>query len=160
MNGLCDEIKSSVSASDFKVNYLKYSKIRPKRNDYFNINDRYGLILLTRLQVDFSDLRIHRFNHHFNCVYPICKCPLDESSTEHFLLRCPRFAIPRRVMLESISDIIHNDIEQLPIHHVAEILLFGSSAFNRICNKLILECTIRFIKSSKRFEIIEAFNES
>ena len=156
-DSLVHEVRSSNSVAEFKRNYLHHMAIRPQKNEYFNINDRYGMKLLTKLRVDFSDLRAHRFNHHFNCTSPICKCSFEEETTEHFLLRCSRFDDQRRALLESASDIINNDIKQLPNDHITDILLFGSKAFNEISNKLILESTIRYIKSSKRFKIIEAY---
>ena len=156
-DSLVHEVRSSNSVAEFKINYLHHMAIRPQKNEYFNINDRYGMKLLTKLRVDFSDLRAHRFNHHFNCTSPICKCSFEEETTEHFLLRCSRFDDQRRALLESASDIINNDIKQLPNDHITDILLFGSKAFNEISNKLILESTIRYIKSSKRFKIIEAY---
>ncbi len=157
-NALGDDIKLSNSITEFKRCYLKNMAIRPQRNDYFNIADKHGLTLLTRLRVDFSDLREHRFNHRFNCPSPICKCTLDEETIVHFLLRCPRYIVQRRVLLASVSDIIKNDINQLPNDHVTDLLLLGSRVFNAISTKLILEATIRYIKSSMRFKTIEAYD--
>ena len=92
---------------------------------------------LTRLRVDFRDLRDHRFNHHFNCINPICACGLEIESTEHFLLRCHRFALPRTVLMGSISDVINPGVLQLPDDHLTQILLFGSKVYNGVTNILI-----------------------
>ena len=70
--------------------------------------------MLTRLRVDFSDLRLHRFNHSFNCISPMCKCGSEEESSEHFLLRCPRFSNQRITLMSSISVAINPSILDLP----------------------------------------------
>ena len=66
--------------------------------------------MLTRLRVDFSDLRLHRFNHSFNCISPMCKCGSEEESSEHFLLLCPRFTNQRITLMSSISVAINPSI--------------------------------------------------
>ena len=50
-----EEIRNSPNLSQFKVKYLK--EIRPPVKSYFGILDRYGVSLLLKLRVDFSELR-------------------------------------------------------------------------------------------------------
>ena len=126
----------------------------------FKIRDIFGLKLVTRLRVDFSDLRLHRFNHKFNCENPTCACGLEDESTDHFLLRCPRFVAPRINLLSSISDAINPSILDLPHDHLSNILINGSPVYNEISNKLIIESTIRFIRKTKRFKVLEAYLDS
>ena len=95
-----EEIRNSNNVDVFKAKYLK--EIRPSRKRFFGIEDRYGISLLLKMRVDFSDLRKHRFKHNFNCLSPICKCNVEEESTEHFLLRCPLYTGNRKVLLSSI----------------------------------------------------------
>ena len=102
---------------------------------------------------------MHRFNHNFNCSNLTCKCGLDEESTEHYLLRCPRFAPSRAALLKSVSDAVNPEILNLPHSHLYQVLLYGSRVYNAITNKFILEATIRFIKESNRFKTLEAFSE-
>ena len=136
---------------------MRITGIRQTKTIVYNIRDKYGLSLLTRLRVKFSDLRQHRFNHHFNCPSELCLCGTDNESNEHFLLRCPRFSIQRRVLLDSVSDILQNDINNLQNDVLTELLLYGSNRYNIIANKLLLESTIRYLKSTKRFKTIEAY---
>ena len=124
---------------------------------YFGIQDRYGVSLLLKLRVDFSDLRKHRFDHNFNCLSPTCKCNVEDESTEHFLLRCPLYTTDRRVLLSNISNVVKNDFTVLPDEYVTRIALYGSNSFNDIANKMIIESTLIYIRSTKRFEILEAF---
>ena len=60
---LSDEIKSLPKLSQFK-NRLLESIREPKRSS-FGINDIPDIMLLTKLRVEFSDLRSHMFSHNF-----------------------------------------------------------------------------------------------
>ncbi len=138
--------------------YLK--QIRPSKRSTFDVGDKYGLSLLTRLCVDFSDLREHRFRHKWDCLSPICECKIENESTSHFLLRCPRHNNERDDLFSALSDIIKIDKVLLSsLNHVVlvDILLFGSKEYDDIRNKLIIESCIRFILSTGRFKNIEAY---
>ena len=88
----------------------------------FGIHDRNGLPLLTRLRVNFSDLREHRFNHNFNCPNPSCKLCIDNESTEHFLLRCPILSTTRQTLLSNLAIAVNDEILNLPHDHLTRIL--------------------------------------
>ena len=150
------EIRNSLTIDQFKTKYLK--EIRPPSKSYFGIEEKYGVSLLLKLRVDFSDLRKHRFNHNFNCVSPTCKCNEEEESTEHFLLRCPIYVENRKVLLSSISNIVRNDFTVLPDEYVVRIALYGSNVFNAIANQMIIKSTINYIRKTKRFKNLEAFS--
>ena len=62
--------------------------IRPKNRHLFGMNDRVGVNLLTRLRVDFSDLKLHKFDHRFNCGSPLCSCGQGSESTVYLFLHC------------------------------------------------------------------------
>ena len=128
-----------------------------KRN-IFGIHDRMGLPILTRLRVHFSDLREHRFNHRFNCPSPVCKCSIENESTEHFFLRCPRYSVIRQTLLSNLAIAVNNEILNLPHGHLTNIMLYGSTSFNNVTNKTILTISIHFIKASGRFNKIEAYS--
>ena len=42
-----------------------------------------------------------------------------------------------------VSDILNNDVMQLPDDHLCNLLLFGSLKFNKIDNRMILDATVR-----------------
>ena len=54
-------------------------------------------------------------------------------------------------MLERISDIVGNDITQLPGDHLCDLFLFGSNAYNEKANAIIMKCTVEFAIQIKRF---------
>ena len=132
--------------------------MRPPKTKLFGINDRQGLRLLTRLRVDFSDLRQHRYNHHFNCLNATCRCLTENETSEHFLICCPRFSLHRFTLFGNIAPVAP-DIIVLTDDQLSSILLFGSPTFNDITNKIILTSTIHFIKITGRFNKIEAYTQ-
>ena len=139
-----------MSESQFKNKLLLF--IRPLKNPSFGITDIHGIKLLTKLRVEFSDLRHHRFQHNFNYMDPRCSCLLENESNSHFFLRCPRHLPLRKFFLGIISTIIGSDITILPSDHLTDILLYGSNVYNDVTIKLILKQTIKYIRKSKRFD--------
>ena len=62
-NKLTCDIRNSNSILIFKISLLGF--IRPNSYSIFNINDPKGLKYLTRLRLNFSHLREHKFRHNF-----------------------------------------------------------------------------------------------
>ena len=151
-------MKGSDSLSKFKSSYIK--GIRPSKSNLYGIIDRFGIPLLTRMRVKFSDLRDHRFNHNFNCASPWCTCLTEVESTEYFFLRCPNYALQRQTLLSNIAIALSTDISVFPDSHLTNILLYGSPSFNKITNNIILNASLHFIKSTGRFNKIEAYREN
>ena len=62
-NKLCPNLQNSTAISIFKKHLLTF--IRPNQCSIYNIIDPPGLKLLTRLRVNLSHLRDHKFKHNF-----------------------------------------------------------------------------------------------
>lgn len=154
---LDDNLRNAGTVMEFKRLFIE--NIRPPKKDYFQVDDRYGLKRLTQLRVGFSDLRKHRFDHNFNCPSPVCKCGIEEEDNEHYFLHCHFFSDHRQTLLRSLSDIVKNDISVLPSPHLCDLILYGSKAYNEVSNMLILQSSIYFLKTTKRFDVLEAFNQ-
>ena len=154
-NELDDEFKSKTSVQSFKKHLNEFK--RPFGHSFFGISDKFGIKLLTKIRVSFSDLRDHRYHHNFNCLSPICQCGIDDETSVHYFLCCPRYSTQRTTLLSNISNIINSDVTVLPNEHLYYILVYGSNVYNSICNKLILTETILFIRNSGRFTNLEAF---
>ena len=85
----------------------KYASFyRPRGNSFYKIRDKYGIKLLTKIRVNSSDLRDHRYNHNFTCQNPSCACGLEDETTVHYSLCCPRYCQLRTIYLSRISDIL------------------------------------------------------
>ena len=111
--------------------------VRPKCSFIFNIKDKHGLSLLTKLRVEFSYLREHRFRHKFNCNSPECLCDNGTESNSHYVLQCTRFRLQRATLLQSIRDIDPNIIN-FHIQNLTHTLLFGCDTVSADKNIKIL----------------------
>ena len=151
-----NKAKSKPSVQSFKKCLNDFISL--PGHTFFGIYDKYGIKLLTKIRVSFSDLRDHRFNHNFNCESPLCQCGIEDETSVHFFLRCPLYTAQRSTLLCKISAIISSDVTVLPDEHLFFILVYGSNVYNFVSNKLILTETITYIRNSGRFTILEAFS--
>ena len=84
-NKLDRDIRNRDSLNVFKLSLLKF--VRSVENSVFEINNSYGLILLTKLRLGLSHLRYRKFRHNFqDCINPICVCGLEIETATHLLL--------------------------------------------------------------------------
>ena len=150
-NNLDRSIRNSENFSVFKKNILKF--IRPSPNSIFNCHNSTGAKLLTRLRLGLSHLRDHKFKHSFqDLLTPICNYRTDVETTTHYLLHCPLFSDERLILINNIWNIGSN-ILNLNDSRFSEVLLFGNSSFSNSKNTFIINTTIEYIVSSKRFEV-------
>ena len=104
------------------------------------------------LRLGLSHLREHKFKHSFlDLLNPICNCGLDIEITCHFLLHCPNFINERTLLLNDVSGITKNT---LPFCETAfiKLLLYEDDSFDSATNTLILNASLEYILSSKRFD--------
>ena len=147
-NKLDRDVLNSNSLTVCKLSLLKL--VRPVANSIFEINNSYGLKLLTRLRLGLSHLRYHKFRHNFqDCINPICVCGLEIETITYLLLYCPLFQSARQSLLINIKKI---DESILKKHDklITKTLLYGDDKFNLPCNKSI-SLTIESIVSTERF---------
>ena len=90
----------------------------------------------------------HSFQDSLN---PICSCGLDIESTAHFLLHCLTYIIERRTLLNTLVN-IDNNLVDLCEPVLIRSLLFGSNSFDSDANTNVLNATIEYILSTKRFD--------
>ena len=102
-NNLSQVIREISKVSKFKRELLSF--IRPKGNEIFQVFDPGGLKLLSRLRLNLSHLREHKFNHKFSdTLVPLCSCGvLEAETTEHFLLRCQAYTNCIKVLLDDVK---------------------------------------------------------
>ena len=116
--------------------------------------DPVGLKFLTRLRLQLSHLKEHKYRHNFgDTLNPTCICGLLEvESTTHYLLRCNFFSVQRKTLLDSIS-ILTGDISNFSDKKKVDLFVYGDGKLGIEINQAILEATICFLKSSERFEV-------
>ena len=84
------DIRKSDSLNVLQLSLLKF--VRPVVNSVFELNNPYGLKLLTRLRLGLSHLRYYKFRHNFqDCINAICACGLEIETTTYFLLHFSLF---------------------------------------------------------------------
>ena len=126
--------------------------IRPSANSLFNCHNPKEINFITRLRLGLSHLRELRFKHSFqDSLNPLCSCGLDIESTAHFLLHCPTYITERRTLLSTVEN-IDNNLLDLCEPVLIRTLLFGSNSFDTDANTNVLNATIEYILSTKRFD--------
>ena len=149
-NKLDHNIRNSSSFNIFRKSILKF--IRPSANRFFDCHNPKGIKFITRLRLDLSHLREQKFKHSFqDSLNPFCSCGLDIESTVHFLLHCPTHITERRTLLSAIEN-IDNNLLDLCEPVLIKTLLFGSNSFDTNPNTNVLNATIEYVLSTKRFE--------
>ena len=149
-NRLDIHIRKSDSISIFKKRILNFIRALP--NKILNSNNPQGLKLLTRLRLGLSHLRYHKFKHNFlDTINPLCSCGSDIETTLRFFLYCPNFMDCRNTPLSVISEINSELITRNDLAFI-ETLLFGDNSFSQFDNSRILDATIAFVVTSKRFD--------
>ena len=150
-NKLGRELRNATSISSFKNSLQVF--IRPKSRIAYNIVDPIGLKFLSRLRLNLSHLREHKFRHNFlDTINPLCSCSVEIESTKHYLLRCPFYIDIRRTLLDNIVEVI-GSISNLAENELIELLLYGNGIYSIETNTAILKRTIVYLKSSERFDI-------
>ena len=101
-----------------------------------------------------SKLNFHKFKHNFrDTINPMCPTNDGIEDTEHFLLLCPSFDVPRRDLLAGVSALLRRLGHTNPSNaFLMQILLYGDKDFPVNLNKDILLLTLRFIHETGRFD--------
>ena len=143
-------IRNAESFGIFKSNILKF--IRSTLRSFFNCYNHKGIRLVIRLRLGLSYLREHIFNQNFqNCINVICSCDMDVESTSHSFLHFPLFDDKRIALLSTLNKTDCKLIETNKTSLI-ETLLFGNSLFDLKKNSFVLNASIDYISSTKRFE--------
>ena len=87
--------------------------IRPTANNIFGCHNLKGIKYLTRLRLGLSHLHEHKFKNNFQeTPNSLCACGCDAENTCHFLLHCPNFLAERNTLLNKITNIGSNILNQ------------------------------------------------
>ena len=133
-NELPQRVKEISSLSKFK-SVLSH---KPKVPEYYNVGDRRGQILHTRLRMKCSSLKQHLYLCNLESD-PYCTCGKIESNF-HYLLDCSKYNLLRQQYIHSINLDINTTL-----------LLFGDEKLSYEINCKIFLNVQKFIVKSKRF---------
>jgi len=136
------------------LNHLKthiLSLVRPVKKILYKINDPVGLRYLFQLRLGLSPLRSHKNKHGFaDTPTKSCLCNQGDEDTNHFLLLCPLFTIPRAVLMVNVNEILQRN-NLMILANQSYLYLYGHRNINYRDNKKILLSTIDYIKNTQRF---------
>ena len=108
----------------------------------YNVHDPIGMRLLSRLRLQFTHLKEHKFRHGFNdTVNPMCPCGTDVETTEHFPLRCHCFS----TQIFELFDYLYRLDPPFPKLNTKEkvaYLLYGSRSNSSSLNKDVIKFVI------------------
>ena len=129
--------------------------IRPKKKSIFGIHDPQGLRKLFQLRVGLSPLRHHKKCHNFiDTPSDICFCHQGIEDTKHFLFSCTLFANQRLTLIATITEILRKyNLNQLI--NKENLYLYGNEAIDPVDNNKIILSTIKYIKDTKRFSVVD-----
>ena len=112
----------------------------------YNIHNPIGL------KLGLSHLNKHKFiNNVQDCINPLCTCSFEIESLSHFFLHCHYFTNIRSTLFNELHSVDAN-ILKFSDNETVELLLHGSSKFNKVQNNNILNFCISFILKSERFD--------
>ena len=118
----------------------------------FNCHNPQEITFLTRLCLGLSHFCEHEFKHSFqDSLNRLCKCGFDVESIWHFLLHCPIYKSDRYSLLSTIRNIECKILENADSSLILA-LLYGNKSLDSNTSSLILNVTIGFVMSSKRFK--------
>ena len=81
-------------------------------------------------------------------------CPANDGveDTEHYLLLCQSYEEPRRELLNGLNAILPPcNISNLSNELLIELILYGNERLPFDVNKRLIEATLKFIHTTKRF---------
>ena len=126
---------------------------RPSGSSVFRCHNPKGIKLLTRLRLGLSHFREHKFKHGFlNSFNPVCTCGQNFETSTHFLLHCSNYSNERLTFLNIIRNIGSNILSKNDLK-VTETLLCGDSSYDNANKTLIVNATMEFLFTFKRFNV-------
>ena len=104
-------------------------------------------------QTKTSHLREHKFKHGFlHSLDSICSCGQNIETSTNFFLHCSNYSNERLTFLNTIRNIESNILSKNDLK-VTETLLYGNSSNEDTKNTLIMNATMEFLFTSKRFDV-------
>ena len=123
--------------------------MRSELNNVYYCHNPKGIRLLARLRLGLSHLCEHKFKPA--CLNPLCFCGNKIETYTPYLLHCPTYTNDRMTLFNQIKS-IECSILEFSNAIVTKILLSEDNTFSDSSNTLILNSTVDYIISTKRFD--------
>ena len=134
-------IRKSESLEIFKKRILMFRRL--KLNTIYNIHNPLGIKYLTRLRIDLSHIKEHKFRHNFqDSIDSICNCGNRVETTINYFLHCANFSLERQTHFDNIWNVDETILSENDNSIVNTFITVG---------KGILKLTIECILSSECF---------
>ena len=140
-NNLDENLKAIDERSILKSNLAKK---RVNKNKYYLLGPRTTNIILARLRMGCSEIRVH-----LNCLHvsESTKCCCGEvETTEHFFLSCTLYTAARNELQDSMNG--------LGLIFNCTVILHGSEYPNNMVNTNLMAAVDTFLRSSNRFSLL------
>ena len=124
----------------------------PKRPNPFNMyGSKRGNILHTRLRLNASSLKAHRFSFG-HTASPQCLCGYKSEDTTHFLLHCLHYDTFRKELYKSLTLVMTHNFKDLLLKEQTNILLNGpQGTTNQTTSSKVALAIQTFIIKTNRF---------
>ena len=93
-------------------------------NPFCMYGSKRGNILHTRLRLNASSLKAHRFSFG-HIESPQCLCGYKNEDTTHFLLHCPQYNTAREELYNSLTILLTHNFKDLSLKEQTNIMLNG-----------------------------------
>ena len=148
LNKLDINLRNAKSFLKFRNFLLKIG--RQIQNPTDNIHYPMGIKYLIRLRI--GHLTDHKFRYNFqNCLNPLGPCSLEVQSTIHYFQHCHYYNDIRKTFLDTIKNITNISVSNLSDEYLVKLLMYGNPSNSFHKNKEIIEASLKFILTSKRF---------
>lgn len=153
-NSLPEPIRSCQLLCTFKQLLLselyKQSNVKflPKLYSFLPLGN--ATVYHCRLRLGLSALNSHRFSYNFIANKSCPKCNSECENVQHYLFSCPAYAAPRTVLMESLSNILLDDVMQNPAT-LENYLIYGSNSLNIASNLSMFSHVFNYITATGRF---------
>ncbi len=149
-NGLPVLIQSAISTNSFKFLYKKHHFRQV--NPFYAYEKENANVHHTRLRLGLSHLRSHLFTYNL-IDDPLCQnCFLEDETTEHYVLHCPSYTVPRMLYLQELINILDYEyIANLSDSDLVHLFLHGDLALSNTVNFDLFSVAHSYIIDTSRF---------
>ena len=149
-NELPNDLRAEHSQKFFKKRLYAYAGINMSPSSYLSTGSKIGNRLHTRLRLNSSDLKDHRFKLGKSDSAK-CSCGAATENSEHFLLICPLFRTEREELFERLTEILSENFQNIPRKKKIETLLNGPSRVMKVTRHDTAMAVQSYILKTRRF---------